>query len=213
MPLLAVITGDLVNSTGVAQPDAFRHQLNESLAFMKECYGANTSVYRGDGFQLTIPNATDAYEVVLQIRARLIAASPGSTERWDARIAIALGMSSGVKVGQNSTVHVNSGRCLDNLGKNRLGVIVGKNMVGFQTATALAALFIDDIVNGWTAREAEILSDYLSHRDSQQKIANRLGVSRPTVTLTLQRAKANLVDAYIRDMTTLTEMAYGKHPD
>lgn len=212
MPLLAVLTGDLVNSTGVAQPDAFRHRLNESLAVMKECYGAHTSVYRGDGFQLTIPHATDAYEVVLQMRASLIAASPGSTDRWDARIAIALGMSSGVKAGQNSTVHVNSGRCLDSLGKNRLGIVVGKNMVGFQTAAALAALFIDDIVNGWTAREAEILLDYLSHRDSQQKIANRLGVSRPTVTLTLQRAKANLVDAYIRDMTTLTEMAYGKHP-
>lgn len=211
MPLIAVITGDLVNSTGVGQPEAFRHQLDTILARMEADYGASTSVYRGDGFQLTIPNATDAYDVALQIRASLIAGSPDNTERWDARIAVALGVSRSTMAGQNSSIHVRSGRCLDSLGKRRLGVIVGENMVGFQTVAALTALFVDDIVNGWTAREAEILADYLDHRDSQQQVANRIGVSRPTVTLALQRAKTNLVDAYIRDMTMLTEMAYGKH--
>lgn len=210
MPLIAVITGDLVNSTGVANPGAFRHRLETLLALMEESYGANTSIYRGDGFQLTLASAADVYQVALQIRAGLIAGSASASDRWDARIAIALGVSKEAKASQNSSVHVNSGRCLDSLGKARLGIVVGKNMIGFQTAADLTALFIDDIANSWTAREAEILLDYISHKDAQQKIANRFGVSRPTVTLTLQRAKANLVDAYIRDMTRLTEMAYGK---
>lgn len=208
MALIAVITGDLVNSTGVSDPVGFRRRLEALLLTMETSYGAVTSIYRGDGFQLALPAATDAFEVALLIRAGLVASSSSASDRWDARLAIALGATDLPLTDANSRVHVASGRMLDTLDKDRLTVVLDEQAAGLQPMASLAALFVDDIVNGWTAREAEILLDYLLHRDAQQKIADRMGVSRPTVTLALQRAKSRLVDAYIRDMRAMTEAAY-----
>lgn len=212
MTLTAVVTGDLVNSTGVSDPAGFGNRLVSLLDTMSTTYGATTSVYRGDGFQLVLPRATDVFEVALILRAGLIAGS-NAGDRWDARVAIALGLSTaGPTSGEsNSWVHVNSGRTLDTLGKDRMAIVVDEHGAGLQPMVSLAALFVDDIINGWTVREAQILLDYLTHRDVQQQIAERMGISRPTVTLALQRAKARLVDAYIRDMQVMTEAAYDQY--
>jgi len=210
MTIIAVITGDLVNSMSVDDSASFRRRLQALLRTVETTYGAVTSMYRGDGFQLALPAATDAYEVAILMRAGLIAGNEAGSDRWDARVAIAVGLTDEPVTDANSPVHVSSGRTLDALDKDRLGIVFDEQGAGLQVMASLAALFMDDIVNGWTAREAEILRDYLTHRDAQQKIADRMGVSRPTVTLALQRAKSKLVDAYIRDMKAMTEAAYGE---
>lgn len=209
MTFISVITGDLVNSTGVSDPAGFRQRLVKTLQVMEKKYRAVTSIYRGDGFQLALPEASDAYEAALLIRAGLIAGTRAAPERWDARMAVALGSTDLPVHEANSEVHVASGRMLDTMDKDRMAIVVDRPGAALQAMASLAMLFMDDIAIGWTAREAEVLQDYLLHKDAHQKIANRMGVSRPTVTLALKRAKSRLVDAYITEMKAMTEKVYG----
>ncbi|MDA1370407.1 MAG: hypothetical protein O2971_06555 [Proteobacteria bacterium] len=201
MSQLAVITGDLINSTRVENGQRFRALLKSILAGMTKKYGAKTSIYRGDGFQISLTRRDCVFEATIYLRAGLIAGSPDRAERWDARVAMALGEHDAVIEEQNSTVFIQSGRALDGMKKEHM-VVVGEPE-SFQLAANIATAFVDDLIDNWTAVEAQTLFEYLQGRESHQAIAERLGKTRSTVTLSLQRARYNLIDRYITDMTRL----------
>ena len=176
MPNIAVLTGDLVNSTRV----------------------------RGDGFQITLPNANDAFETCLYLRSGLISQSPAKSERWDARIAVAIGSDKLTKGAIHQKVFIESGQTLDAM-KERNLVITGQTE-SFTLAANIGTLFLDDLIAGWTPIEAEALFEYLQAREGHKDIAERLGKKRPTVTLSLQRARYQLVEQYIQDMKKILEL-------
>lgn len=198
---IAVITGDLIASTQVAEPARFRARLSDLLAMASEKYAAITNLYRGDGFQIAMDSSANAFEAAILMRSGLIAGSTDSSNRWDARIAIAFGAGPLSESDQNSEAYVNSGRALDNMGKQHLCVHGGSEALdlGLRAAT----LFADDVMDGLTPTEAEVLFYYFLHRESHQRIADRLGKKRPTITVALQRAKYTLLDQYIADMNEL----------
>lgn len=201
---IAVLTGDLINSTSVVHGEEFRALLKSILASMEERYDAKTSTYRGDGFQIVLNQPDRAFEATIYLRAGLIAGSPDRAERWDARVAIALGENGGLNAEQNSEVFIQSGRALDAMKKEHMQVVGQPE--SFQIAAGIATAFVDDVIDNWTAVEAGTLFEYLQGRDSHQAIAERLGKTRATITLSLQRARYTLVDRYITDMTRLKEL-------
>lgn len=205
MKMIAVLTGDLVNSTGVSDPAGFQRRLHELLRFLQEKYSAETSAYRGDGFQVAMGEPTRAMEAAITLKAGLIAASPKAAERWDARIAVAIGAGS-IRDDTSGLVYIESGHALDAMNKQRL-VIHGEPET-FLVSASLATAFVDDIIDSWTATEAETLFEYLRARESHKLIAQRLGKKRPTVTLSLQRARYTLIDRYIRDLNRLMELSH-----
>lgn len=201
MPLLAVLTGDLVGSTRVSEPAAFRQRLSELVGVTAEKFQAQTQLYRGDGFQLTTGPDVNAFRIAVLLRAGLICAGPDGRERWDARIAIAFGQGSFPPANQNSDIHVKSGRTLDALKKGHFGVHAEDEILRLATGTATA--FADDILDQLTTAEAQALHYHLLEGGSHQDIAERLGKKRPTVTQALQRARYHLLDRYISDMDRL----------
>jgi hypothetical protein len=201
MPLLAVLTGDLVDSTRVAEPAAFRQRLSELVGVIAETFQAQTQLYRGDGFQVAIGPEVNAFRMAVLLRAGLICAGPDGRERWDARIAIAFGQGDFPPASQSSEAHVKSGRALDDLKKGRLWVHADDEVLRLATGTATA--FADDILKQLTTAEAQALYYHVLEGGSHQDIATRLGKKRPTVTQALRRARYQLLDRYIEDMNRL----------
>lgn len=208
MKKIAVITGDLVNSTQVAAPSEFRQALAQLLGGIEEQHKAVTSIHRGDGFQIALPQTANPFHVAILIRAALISQSPDKEDRWDARMAIAMGEGKLSLEHQNSEVYVQSGRCLDSLKDQRLAISAGDETaaLGFNVATA----FMDDLIEQWTLKEAEVMYYYLKEKVNHQQIAQQLNKKRATITLALKRAKYNLVNHYIDDMNSL--MQYYEQP-
>lgn len=205
MARIAVITGDLINSTRVANPDAFRNQLRELVQLINRRYQAKSNLYRGDGFQVALDGEHfNAIEVALVLRTGLIAQSPDSENRWDARIAIAFDDDDLSATEENGPAYIQSGRSLDAMKKASL-LVVGDDEVS-SLALNVATAFADDVVSHLTAVEAEVLYYYFLYRESHQKIAERLGKKRPTVTVALQRARYRLLEQYTRDMQKFIEM-------
>lgn len=204
MSLIAVTTGDLISSTKVAEPDAFRQCLGDILNLLAGKYHAQSHIFRGDGFQMITGSEVNPLRLAVLLRTGLIARSMDREDRWDARIAIAYGPGQADRADQNSQVHVNSGRLLDSMDKDHLRLHAeNDNMI---LATAAATAFADDIINHLTPTEAEVLFHHLLDQNSHQQIADRLGKQRPTITLALQRARYRLLDGYIRDMDRLLRL-------
>lgn len=207
MGTIAVLTGDLIQSTLVQSPKRFVKRLHELLAEVqqKPAYGATAETFRGDGFQLSLKNPEAAPECALLIRAGLIAASPSKTERWDARIAVGFGASAR-PADTFSEAHIRSGRGLDQMGKSHLELLGATE--GFQLAVGVATAFVDETINQWTISEAEVYFEYLRAPDSHQAIAERLHKSRPTVSKALRRARGALLDQYLADTARLVSLTY-----
>ena len=201
MPLLAVLTGDLVDSSRVSEPAAYRQRLSELVGVIAERFQAQAQLYRGDGFQLAIGPEVNAFRMAVLLRAGVICAGPDGRERWDARIAIAFGHGDFPPESQSSEAHVKSGRALDDLKKGRLWVHADDEVLRLATGTATA--FADDILKQLTTAEAQALYYHVLEGGSHQDIADRLGKKRPTVTQALQRARYQLLDRYIGDMDRL----------
>lgn len=210
MARLAVITGDLIGSMQVADPDAFRARLKQLLERAHEKYGAVTNLYRGDGFQLALAGKVNAFEVAVVLRTGLIARgpdtrSPDRGERWDARLAIAFGNGRLSSRNQNSPAYVDSGRALDTMKEAHLCVAAGDEFL--RLASGVATDFVDATLNQLSPAEAEVLYYYFLDRGSHQSIADRMGKKRPTVTQALHRAGYSLLDRYVRDMDALMRLS------
>jgi len=111
--LKAVLTGDLIDSRAMRDPNAFIARLKTLLGELGAHFDAQAETFRGDGFQVVMRHAQDAFDCAVAIRAGLLAASaPG--ERWDARLA--LGISQDDTAAQPySEAFVLSGRGLDGM--------------------------------------------------------------------------------------------------
>ncbi|WP_027329501.1 hypothetical protein [Marinimicrobium agarilyticum] len=206
MAEIAVLTGDLINSTRVQQPEAFSRRLKTLLNGLEQDYGAEAGTFRGDGFQVTLERPGEAFEVALRLRAGLIGASPSRSDRWDARISIALGAAKGPEGGFGSA-YTDSGRALDQMERETLRFHAERKQLTL--ALDLVTAFVDDILCQWTPSEAEVYFEHLCRPEGgHSAIASRLNKSRPTVTQALLRARYNLLDRYLRDSRQLMEADY-----
>ena len=88
MPMIAVITADIVNSTRLKKAE--EKMLISNLSFILKSY--KFEFYRGDSFQAYIPDPKQALKVVLQVRAAAKRLSSGfSSPFTDIRASIGIG--------------------------------------------------------------------------------------------------------------------------
>lgn len=202
MPSIAVLTGDLVASTRTRSPGTFIDRLSLVLSEVEQALAARTEIFRGDSFQVTLADPGKAVRCALYIRAGLIAASPAKSDRWDARIAVAIGADRG-RGDPYGDAYIESGRGLDALTRERLYLYAQPPI--FQLATGIATAFADDIICQWTPSEAEAYYAYLQYPEGHQAVADALGKSRSTITKSLLRARYNLIERYVETVNKLME--------
>ncbi len=196
--IYAVLTGDFVKSRGIAsgQYDTVLYQLEQLLVAQADTLGASYNFYRGDAFQILLPQPAEAVTLALYIRLTLISLGR------DCKISIGLGEVTNLRQDVKSAsgpAFTLSGNGLDNLpGGQRLAIFSQQQPL--QQILAVPLQMADSMLSKLTARQAEALLLYfLTPGSSHENIAGELGTSRENVTKLLNNNHADyqLMQAFI----------------
>ncbi|MGR4068749.1 hypothetical protein [Billgrantia sp. C5P2] len=198
---IAVLTGDLVDSRKASDPKRLFKELDAALEAITDRYGGQGERYRGDGFQIALPDPATAMHAAVLLRAALIRHSE-EDQRWDARIAVAIGKDRWhpeQRVTEASgEVFVRSGQTLDAMSEGASHLCLKLVEESESECLTLLTRFVDDLIDGWSRYAAEAVYLSLWHDESQQALAKRLGISQPGVHKRLRAARWSLLDDYLR---------------
>lgn len=185
---IAVLTGDVIDSRKVSDRPRLYQRLDDSLAELATLHGGHGERFRGDGFQLALPHPAHAMRVAVALRAALIEHSEPD-QRWDARIAVAVGPSPRGIAEADGDTFVASGRALDTMADGSAHLTLARLDEPEDAGVDLLVRFIDDLLDGWSPYSAEVVGLSLRHEASQQTLAKRLGIRQPSVHKRLRAAR------------------------
>lgn len=189
---IAVITGDVIDSRQVRDRPRLYELLDDTLAALAARYGGRAERFRGDAFQLALPDPRPAMAVAIALRAALIEHSDAE-QRWDARLAVAVGPARwhGERrlTDADDAPFVHSGQSLDALAEGPARLSLTLLDEGDDDGLALLVRYLDDLVAGWSPYAAEVVRLRLEAERSQQALAERLGIRQPSVHKRLRVAR------------------------
>ncbi|MEO6285214.1 MAG: hypothetical protein ABIN80_27080 [Dyadobacter sp.] len=184
----AVITADMVNSTGFAREDAALW-LEELIKILREStvvkWTLKPEIYRGDSFQGVLKNADDAMHVAVLARAAMRSNSPHT----DLRIAIGIGKTelvtdrAGTSDGEAFRL---SGHLADHirLQKARIGIALP---VPSEPLNATLDL-LETVIENWTTAQSEVIVALLQNQNITQ-IAESLHISQSAASQRVAASK------------------------
>ncbi|HEY0298343.1 MAG TPA: hypothetical protein VGB84_03910 [Arachidicoccus sp.] len=188
--MIAVLTGDIIHSEQ-QQKAAWLEALKNVLS----TFGGSPKdwdVYRGDEFQLQLPNAKDALCAALQIRSYI-----KSIENMGVRIAIGIGdkaVDASKVVQSNGSAFTNSGRLLDGLKKEKISLAIASGNEGFDKEINLMLKLALLSIDSWSMASAEIVYLFLNNPDLQQAgAAQHLNIRQSAVSQRLRRVNYDLL--------------------
>ncbi|MDX1678474.1 sigma-70 region 4 domain-containing protein [Arsukibacterium sp.] len=195
----AVLTGDFVKSRSIAagQYDIVLYQLEQLLVTQARALGCSYSFYRGDAFQILLPQPAEAVTLALYIRLTLLSLSR------DCKISIGLGEVTNLRRDVKSAsgpAFTLSGNGLDNLHSGQRFAIHSQQS-SVEQVLAVPLQMADRMLSKLTARQSEALLLYfLTPGSSHENIADKLGTSRENVTKLLNNNHADyqLLQAFIQ---------------
>lgn len=184
----AVITGDLVRSSKIA-PDRYNlilQQLEQTLATLSPDH-MDFSIYRGDGFQLYLPDPEQSLTAALLIRLNLIALDA------DCRLSIGLGNIDS----KRSQISMSTGEAftLSGRGLEALKDVYWSMHLPQSPSNdwQLLLRFADVLLQQMTARQAQVLYGYFTgDYPSHQHLADQMQTSRANITQLLNQAHYTL---------------------
>lgn len=195
-----VITGDLVNSTHIAAKwrQTVMDTLNACVADLSSLTNIKMEMYRGDSFQVVVGNSEWVLTAAIALRAKLKASTPDKSEAWDARLSIGVGdvsfESENILTCDGEAFRL-SGRAFDNIGKKRL--CISTRWIELDSNLDLVTRFADDIISGWTKKQAKVFYHSLVFPNSQKKLAEELGMTYQNFNYHWGAAKGQLILDYI----------------
>ncbi|MBN1378676.1 MAG: transcriptional regulator [Gammaproteobacteria bacterium] len=190
--MIAVITGDVMNSK-MSDTRVWLRQLKGVLSELGS-EPKNWQIYRGDSFQLEIPDAADALE-----KAILIKASMKMLKNIDVRLAIGMGAKTYTadKITEsNGDAFVNSGTVFEQLRKDKLTMAVKSPWQDFDAEINIGLRLACAIMDRWLPNYAEVMRYTLMNRDlTQKKLGKAISIAQNTVSDRQSRAyKDELLD-------------------
>ncbi|MFT4611235.1 MAG: hypothetical protein ACJA1H_000943 [Glaciecola sp.] len=179
--MVAIITGDIINSTETT-PNVWLNALKQVLnQFGKE--PRQWDIYRGDSFQLEVhPN--EALKAAILIKTSL-----KQFKHIDARLAIGIGEKSydSDKITEsNGSAFVNSGQCFEQLKKTTLAI--KSPIAEFDSQINLMLELALLVMDYWKPTTSTILKYTLEHpNQNQEVIAKQLQKSQSNISEGLKR--------------------------
>jgi len=179
--MVAVITGDIVNSRKVAI-NLWMPKLKEELNKV----GTEPKfweIYRGDSFQLqTTPQ--NALVTALKLKATI-----KQFKKLDVRMAIGIGdvgYQAAKITESNGDAYVYSGECFENLKKQTLAI--KSPWEAFDTTINLMLEIMGLTINSWTQNSAFLVKEFLDNPNSTQKaLAQLLNKKQSNISAGLKR--------------------------
>lgn len=196
---LAVLTGDIVNSTKMPATEyqLVISRLQTLINQANDNYSASGQIFRGDAFQLHYTDAQQALKSTLLIKLGLYITEAASTP-----VTCTLSLAYGKGLVQSETpntssgpVYTQSGRALDNTTSGDLSIHIADNAVPAEID--LLTQFLNHVLNRLTKTQAEllyqhVLSDFAEHK----KLAELTGTTRQNISNRLGNIGATLVENY-----------------
>lgn len=209
MGIKGVITGDIVHSGLIGLEH--RELLKRTLESLNEEISSVTSIllemYRGDSFQVYANDVKETARIAIMLRAWLKKHTPKGERLWDARLSIGIGSvdyQAQQIILSDGTAFQRSGRGLDTIGKRRLAVCTG--LPNLDVELAVSTMLLDDVITGWTLRQASIMYDYLKLQVNQTVLAKYLNQSQQNLSKILIAAKADSVNAYLNRFEQIIQL-------
>lgn len=206
MPVIAVITADIVNSTRLKKAE--EKLLISNLSFILKSY--KFEFYRGDSFQAYIPDPKQALKVVLQVRAAAKRLSSGfSSPFTDVRASIGIGNTTepvkDLKTAKGEAFLL-SGRAFDEMSKTGKRLRIQSSSEAMNLGLKIIANYADSLFSQLTTKQAAVVFELLMDHN-QVETAKRLKKSQPTINKHAQSARwveiNNLIEDYQLFITQL----------
>jgi len=206
MQIQGVITGDIVDSTKIESNKRtdLLLALKETIADINEYIdkSVKAEIYRGDSFQIVIPNPVETLRIAILVRLGLQNRTPENSTRlkkWDARISIGIGdisFNASSIVESDGEAFRNSGRAFDRLGKNdRLAISTPWNEIDEELK--VSTKFADILIGSWSYSQIEVLYRYFLEKITQRELAKGLNLSPQTLNKRIVGAKVEVIEMYI----------------
>ena len=192
MTLAAVLTGDLIGSTGVevARVEHTMAVLANASELVAHAAPTRFTRYRGDGWQIYLADPRDFIWVAMYLRAALTA----DPHCLATRIAIGIGTVDSLGetglAGASGAAFTASGRALDSMTTGQELALAGTTVDDIQRSLLA---FVADRMAGWSREQAEVVQLMWDH-GGHQDIANKLGISRQAVGARLHAAGYRLIE-------------------
>ena len=200
-----VVTGDIVNSSALsdAEHQACLQQVEQTIAIFQTEFNAQGDVFRGDEFQVFVPNPKDALRCAVLLRLTLMKSVKGA----DARVSVGIGAYKQIETELRKTAKGEafqlSGRALKDMKEDRLKVSLPKaHDVNSNHDLPSHDLLIhdvlvrhlDSIITGLSEKQAEVLFPRLLYPElTQDALSTKTGIHRRSLASRLQRANATLI--------------------
>lgn len=191
--MVSVITGDIVNSRQLQNPDSWLKPLKE--VFEKVCQSEqHWEFYRGDSFQIELEQHNKAFEVAVLIKATV-----KMIKGLDVRMAIGIGEKThqGLKVTEsNGPAFIYSGEAFETLKTRKSNLAIKTKDAILDSELNLYFKLALIAMDHWTTNASEIVKLSIENPAySQQEIGVLSGIKQNTVSEHLKRAYFNEIIA------------------
>lgn len=202
--IYAVLTGDIINSRMIKgkEREILLKTLNlvfEEIHKEKHKKNEGFKIFRGDSFQGIIFDPENAVTYGLKLRATLRSITPKDSQFiWDTRISIGLGQIdffSKDTLTSDGEAFRNSGLALDNMENHERTKMVTP-WKEINEELSLTCVFLDTIIERWKPAQARMVEKALKGL-KQQEIAEKLNISQPGVSKSLQSANWHAIALFI----------------
>lgn len=212
--MIAVLTGDLVNSTKMSS-DTYSQvikSLKGYLGEVNEKYNASGELYRGDEFQIQYPEPMHALKSTLLIKLSLHL-STFSPKPIQCTLSLAYG-SHAIYADQPNTssgpVFIESGRGLGKTQRGELSLHFEQHNNDYELN--LLTQFLNHLLNRLTKTQAKLLYQYIDNDFAEhKKMADITGTTRQNISNRLGNIGAFLVRDYMEVINKQLVQLRGNH--
>ena len=215
MKLQAVLTGDIINFTHLNSQNRQRLIVNsENLIKSWIKTSEDAEIYRGDSYQILFEDVTKAISRGVQLICWFKIQSDQENKIYiSSRISIGIGGVSyrgkNVLSSDGEAFHL-SGRNFDKMNNEEL-ISIHTNDPEKNKAIHIILNFVNKIINEWTIPQAEVIFHILEGK-TQQKIANSLSVSQPSINSRIKLAHWKEIEQAINYISELVQKKNGNKP-
>lgn len=204
--MICVLTGDLSASRKAPDKSVWLARLKEVETMGdSKC---RLEVFRGDGFQLELGPAEEAFRMVMLIRSGLKSLDASEGPGLDARIAIGIGQEGfhSARVGESDgEAYQRSGPLLDSLKEERDWLKISTPWTEFNEAMNVCFQLANAIMVDWSKGAATVVWHKLTGSTTQEQLAVKMSISQPAVHKRLMTAHYRellSLEAYFKSQTS-----------
>ena len=184
--MISIITGDIINSQEIVDQNVWLKPIKTLFAEFGSS-PQNWEIFRGDSFQLEIPQPEEAYLAALRIKAEI-----KLIKNLDVRMAIGIGKKQfdASKITEsNGEAFVNSGEKFEILKKEKINLAIKSPWDSFDREMNLFFKLALNTMDNWSVKSVEIIRIMLKTPDINQKeIGKILGIAQSSVSERQKRA-------------------------